>query len=88
MQNTFSSFMFLFIPFRLETASSPLELVDVVIKIGNLLLKTLSLSDISNDGVSLGSLLQRISVDGSPMIEHTLRESLSSGKSSQVSSET
>ena len=61
--------------------------VDVVSKIGNVLLESLSLSDAHDEG--LGFLVsQRKSLDQSPMAEHTLREGLSLGVSSKHTGET
>lgn len=61
--------------------------VDVVSKIGDDILESLSLSDAHNQGP--GFLVgERKSLDQSPMAEHTLREGLSLGVSSKHTGET
>jgi len=65
-----------------------LELIDEVIEGGDTFLKTLSLSNVKDDFVGLGGGIKGITVNFGPMGEDTLRESLTSGKGSQVSSET
>jgi hypothetical protein len=63
------------------------HLVKIVVDIGNTLLESLSLSDGQNQ--VLGFLvLKRQSLDELPMVEHTLREGFSLGKSSKVAGET
>lgn len=67
---------------------SSLQLVNVVAEIRDTFLKTLSLSDSHDDFIGLGGGIKWITGNFSPVMEDTLREGLSSGQSSQVSSET
>jgi hypothetical protein len=68
-------------------SSRSLKTIQVVVQSGDLLLETLSLSDIGNNVGDLASGLQRITVHGLPVVEHALREGLSSSVRAQVSSE-
>lgn len=73
--------------FVIINAYSQSHSVDVVSKIGDVFLESLSLSDAHNEG--LGFLIgERKSLDQSPMAEHTLREGLSLGVSSKHTGET
>src|SRR5689334_3019491 len=65
-----------------------LKLVHESIKGWDTFLKTLSLSDGVDDFEGLGGVVEWVTVDFLPVREHTLWESLTGSKGSQVSSET
>jgi len=65
-----------------------LELIEEVIEIGDTLLKSLALTDASDDGSALAASLEWITRNCLPVVEHTLREGLTLSLSTKIIIET
>lgn len=64
-----------------------LQLVQEVVEGWDGRTETLALPDVVHDLAGLGTLLERISIEDLPVIEHALGESLATGVGAEVSSE-
>jgi len=73
---------------RWLTSVSALEFVQVVVECGDVLLDVLAFADVLDELLRLAALVERVTLQDGPVVEHTLRERLATRRRTQRRRET